>query len=364
MRRTLRTAHLLVLPTVLACLAMLELGLRLQGKLPSNVTDGIFEQHGSGYRLRRNMTKVSRTPSFECTIHTNDLGLRDRAPGPRALSAPYVAWVGDSTTFANGVDWEQSFVGVFEAKAAPRGVEVVNLAVGGHRFSDEEEMLYDFLEGAPAKPSVVAVVLTAQGITTFEQRYSDVFVKNGYLFPAKGWLLPYVTVTLGNTSSAYCFFRDNLRNAQARVFSAGAGGAAEVLELFSRESPWAGTEVPARFLARLERLDARIVAAGARPVYVYMPSSVDLRWKEFLRAAGRPAERYDFELYLGLLRRHCERHGIQLVNLLPLLQARHDAGERLSFAQDPHYNAAANALIGATLHDEILGVRAASFGSR
>ena len=356
MRRFLRATVFLVLPTLLVCLAILEVGLRVAGRLPSNTTYGIYEQHGSGYRLRRNLTKLTRTPSFTHTIFTNSMGFRDRAPGDRKLgTVPYIAWVGDSIAFGNGVEYEQSFVGVFDELAAERGIESVNLAVGGHRLTDQEEVLSEFLDTVPVRPSWVVVVFTAVGMTTFEQRYDDIFVKNGYLFPVKGWLGPYLTITLGNASSAYCFVRDGIRKVQGRFSSGDSKSKLQALEsLFSKKGPWAGTEVPARFEARLVRLDERIRRAGAEPVYIYMPSSVDLHAKEFLAVPGRNEGDYDFEVFQELLRRHAERAGIRLVNLLPVLRSHQDAGEELAFMRDPHYNVAANRLIGLALRDALL----------
>jgi hypothetical protein len=356
MKAVLRATFFLMLPTLLVCVALLEVGLRMAGRLPSNTTEGIYEQHGKGYRLRRNLTKISRTPSFSHTIFTNQLGLRDRNPGHRTIVAPYIAWVGDSITFANGVEYEESFVGVFDEKASKRGIGSVNLAVGGHRFTDQEGTLHEFLDAAPVKPSWVVVVFTATGITTFEQPYTDLLVRDGYLFPAKGWLVPYVTVILGNASSAYCFFRDGVRGVQAR-FSAGApkSGLQTLDPLFSRKGPWAGTEVPARFEARLLRLDERIRRSGARPIYVYMPSGLDLRAKEFLALPGREADDYDFGLFLRLLEGHADGAGIRLVNLLPVVQPHQAAGEQLTFSQDPHYTVAANRVIGEALVDALLG---------
>lgn len=356
MRAVLRAAVLLVLPTLLVSIVLLEAGLRIAGRPPSNTTEGIYEQHGGGYRLRRNLTKVSRTPSFTHTIFTNDMGFRDRAPGPRTLGAvPYVAWVGDSITFANGVEYEESFVGVFDEQASKRGIESVNLAIGGHRFTDQEETLYEFLESIPVEPSWVVVVFTAMGITTFEQPYTDILVKNGYLFPAEGWLRPYVKVTLGNASAAYCFFRDGLRKVQARLFPRGSMAALQELDLFAKAGPWGGAEVPTRFEARLARLDERIRRSGAEPIYVYMPSGLDLRAKEFLALPGHDAADYDFGLFLKLLQDHADRAGIRLVNLLPVLQPHQDAGEQLTFVQDPHYTAPANRVIGQALVDALLG---------
>jgi hypothetical protein len=88
-----------VLPVVLACLGMLEIGLRVAGRPPSSNTDGIFEEYGDGaYRLQRNVSRRSTTRSFSCTLSTNAFGLRDRGPGKRDLARPYLASI-TSTRF-------------------------------------------------------------------------------------------------------------------------------------------------------------------------------------------------------------------------------------------------------------------------
>jgi hypothetical protein len=350
-----RISLLFVLPTLLVCLVMLELGLRATGRLPSNVTDGIFEQHGTTYRLRKNITKVSRTPSFTCTIDTNSYGLRDRAPGPRKLGpAPYFAFLGDSITFGNGVDYDDSFVGVFGRLAEKRGIDVINLAIGGHRFSEQADLLHDFMSSAPQQPSRVVIVFTKEFITGYERDLSGMFIKNGYIFVKDNWIIPYLTVTLGNASSSYCFFRDGIRKLQGRVSPPGSRAALEELEAYSKKNPWTDPAVAGRFEARLAKLDEEIRRSGATPVYVYMPVSRDLRSDELLAQTGMDPGSYDFLLYYKILERHSDKTGIQLVNLLPILQ-RYAAGEKVSFMQDPHYNAGANRVIGQALYDAILG---------
>lgn len=356
-RAVLRSGLWVVLPTVLVCLGMLELGLRMMGRLPSNTTDGIFELHGSSYRLKANQTKLSRTPSFTCTIHTNAYGLRDRAPGPRRLGPePYFAFLGDSLTFGNGVDYDDSFVGVFAGLARARGRDAVNLAVGGHRLSDQEERLEEFLAVAPQKPSHVVVMFTPPLVAMFELRYLDLVVKNGYLFSRSDWIVPYVTVMLGNASSAYSLFRDDIRHLQSRLFpSHRVRTALELVQIFARDAPAATPAVAERLEAKLASLDGQIRRAGAVPVYVYLPSSADLRMDEIVRSLGHEADQYDFSLYLRLLKRHCERAGIRLVDLQPGLRREQARGKPLSFVHDMHYDRDTNRVIGLALYDALLG---------
>jgi len=355
MRGFLRSGLQFVLPTLLVCLLMLEGGLRASGRLPSNMTEGLFEQHGSAYRLRKNFTKVSRTPSFTTTIHTNEFGLRDKAPGPRNLKdVRYVAWVGDSLTFGNGVDYEDSFVGVFGLLAERQQIEVVNLAVGGFHLSESEELLYDFLDSTPAQPTTVAFVVTVPAVATFEERYSDLMIKDGYIFKKNHWLVPYVIVRLGNGSAAYCFFRDAIRKIQARLFPSGSPAVDQELDLFSTRGHWGRPDAPARFEARLARLEERVRRSGAKLVYVYLPSAVDLRAPDLLKQRGLPAANFNFDLFRDLLQRHAARTKTEFVDTSPALRAEYGKGKPLSFLQDPHYNVETNRVIGNALYEAMI----------
>ena len=354
-RRFIRSGVQFVLPTIVVCLALLEGGLRFAGRMPSNITEGLFEQHGTAYRLRKNLTKVSRTPSFTATVHTNALGLRDKAPGPRVLGAvPYIAWVGDSITFGNGVEYEDSFVGVFGAKAARQHIEVVNLAVGGYHLAESEELLSDFLDATPRAPAEVIYVFTPQTLASFEESYKDVTVKDGYIFQGGHWLRAWLVIKLGNGSAAYCFFRDSLRKIQARLFPAGPGATVQALDMYAVRPADKAEAFAARFEARLAQLEARVRKAGSKLVYAYVPSSVDLRAPGLLSRSDLPASGYDFNQYRDLLRRHAARASVDFIDLDPMLHAEAAKGKQMCFLQDPHYNAEMNRLIGEELYRTLI----------
>ncbi len=356
-----RAALLFVLPTLLVCAAMLELGLRLQGVTPSNSTEGIYEQWDGTYRLRKGMTKVLRTSSFSCTIHTNQFGFRDEASAPRDLSTrPYFAFLGDSFTFANGVDWDDSFVGVFARSAAQRGYGVVNLGHGGHRLGEQEALLEAFLETAPRPPARVVVMFTKDLISAFDRDTSNLMVKDGYLFERDDWVLPYLKVKLVDASAAYGFFRDTIRAIQGRLSNTSREFALEYLKDFSRSTRWASPDVVRAFDERLTRLDERIRARGGAPVYVYLPASPELVIDAYLAAAGRSAAEHDFGRFREIVRGHAARAGVQFVDLRPPLDRFRATGEPMTFAKDPHYTARVNRVIGEALVASMLGPESAA----
>ncbi len=343
---TVWTFFLAVVPTVVLCAAAMEIGLRLMGRLPSNTTDGIFAPHGSSYRLKKDISKIAKTPVYSCTVYTNDLGFRDRRPGPRTIGdRPYDLFVGESLTFGNGLDYDQTFAGGYARLAAERGRDVVNLAIGGHYFRDQVEFLRDIMSSAAAKPSRVIICFSPLFVAGFEDGYTDIIIKDGYILEKRHWLVPYLRLRLGNSSAAYCFFRDNIRRIQARLSNYQAKYTRMQLDFFSKDNRLTKPDVIARLEKALGGLDAYIRGLGASPVYLYLPTSTDFSVEGLLKQMGEDPDRYDVLLYDRLLENHCRANGIPLIDLWPALKAAFDRGELLNFVQDPHYNAAAHRVI-------------------
>ena len=333
--------------TVLACLAILELGLRVIGRQPSNMTDGIFEQYKNTYRLKKDLVKISHTPSYTCKIVTNAHGFRDQETGAAPIGRkPFIVYVGESLTFGNGVDFGETFVGVSGRLLDREGMDVVNLAVGGHRFPEQEELLRDFLSSAPARPSAVLIVFSPMFIEGFEDARPGIVVKNGYIFDASNWFWPYVRVMMGNVSASYCFFRDNIRRIQVRFQGEGTAAIRAMLSSYAVSGRMNTPEVKNRLFDRIEAVDELILAAGAVPVHVYLPLSTDFGLPEVLSELGEAGAEYDLGLYLTLLKEYSAGRDVPLIDVGPVLGELHRAGGKLNFEQDAHYNAEANSVIG------------------
>jgi hypothetical protein len=353
-RSHVRTGVCVILPTIVICLVILEIGLRAIGRMPSNSTDGFYVQHKQSYRMKKDFSKLVNYPSYTCTIYTNSLGYRDRATGPRKIGpTPYFAFLGESLTFGNGVDYDQSFVGVFDELAHKQGFEALNLAIGGHGFYEQEELLQDLLVSAPQRPAQVVICFSPPFIRRIVNPYPDLVVKNGYVFPEEGWILPYVRIFLGDASGVYCFFRDRFRKIQSRFMSVDSGGMEDILENYVKDN---AIEQPSRVQKieeELRKLDLLITRAGAVPVYVYLPLSTDFDAEKFLKSSGKSPEMYDFLLYYALLEKHCQKEQIPLVNLWPVLKAHYEKGEKLNFMADGHYNVLANKTIAETIYESV-----------
>src|SRR5258705_12888446 len=73
---------LLVLATLLVCLATLEIGLRITGRYKMGTVDGLLASGGVSYVLKPNAAKTIQWPALSFNVYTSDLGFRAAQPGP------------------------------------------------------------------------------------------------------------------------------------------------------------------------------------------------------------------------------------------------------------------------------------------
>jgi hypothetical protein len=344
--------------TLLACVVLLELWLRLEGRLPSNVTDGIFVQHGGSYRLGKNVEKVTRWSSRSFLTRTNSLGFRDAVNGPVDLAGkPYFVFLGDSVTFGNGVDYEDTFVGMLAEKLGPEGFKVLNLAIGGHHLPDQIEVLKDMVAAADHPPKAVVVCMTDGLAYSFDLKTEGILVKDGYLFSAKSWKMAYVRTILGNTSAAYCFFRDAIRKAQARWFKPHMDDLPPYLKLFAKSSRMHDPGTIQRFESSLNDLDLYCRSVGTAAFYAYLPLIEAEDLAKFVTQAGKSPSDFDAGYYETLIRSYCGERTTPLADLGPALLQLYRSGVPLTFGDDPHYDTPAHRVVADGIYESL---RAAS----
>lgn len=358
MSKKILRRSLTVLLTVIVCTGLLEIGLRSIGRRPSNTSEGIGEAYKDFYRLKRNVEKEIRWPSYTYTIHTNSFGFRDRAVGIKDLNGkPLYVFLGASEVFGNGVEYEKTFVGIFSTHAATKGLEVLNMAIGGHYFLDQEMLLKDFISETGKTPAVVFHCVNDLHIPKFDRRNKNIVVKNGHLLDKQGWRAAYVKLLLGDVSAAYCFFRNATRNLQAKYTSDQAiDKSPEFLQIYSKDNRMHKPETLAQFEIYLIKFEAFCREKGITPVYVYLPLSDSFGLDGLLRDLGKDPREFDTSYYENLMERHCAKRGVKLVNLRPVLKSYFDQGKSLRFKLDPHFNEPANRVIGDYIVQSVLGV--------
>jgi hypothetical protein len=346
---------LVIIFTISICLVVLEAGLRLTGRQPSNMADGISVQYGDSFRLKPNIKKTINYPAFSYTVYTNAYGFRDRS----SSSAPptdraFYAFLGASDVFGNGVEYEDSFIGIFSESARQKGIDVLNLAVGGHYFLDQENLLKDFISTTHRKPSLVAFCVNELHIPKFDKVNSNILVKGGYVFNKTSWRAAYARLMIGQLSSAYCFFRDAVRRMQEKWLKYELNEKSpEFLQMYAKKGRMHDPANVEKFERYLDDLENFCKKNQMELVYVYIPISDNFRLDKILRLIGKNPDDFDPSYYEKLMTAYCEKKNMKLVNLRPVLQSHYDSGEDLRFKLDPHYNGLGNRIIGEYLIKEM-----------
>jgi hypothetical protein len=337
-----------VLVTLALCFVTLEAGLRILGRMPSNMADGIYAQDGDSFRLKADSKKAINFPAFSYTVYTNEYGFRDRAAGPRPLSdQKFIAVLGASDVFGNGVNYEDSFVGILSERARQDHLDVVNLAVGGHYFLDQEDLLDRFIRTTGQRPALVAFCVNELHIPKFDKRNTNILVRSGYVFSRSSWRGAYVRLMIGNLSSAYCFFRDAFRKMQEKWLKYELNEKSpEFLQIYAKTSRMHDPETVRKFEDSLDAFGRSCREKGMKLVYVYVPISDNFRLDKILRQIGKNPEDYDTSYYEKMMRTYCEKRNVPLIDLRPVLQRAFDEGNELRFKLDPHYNVFGNRVIG------------------
>jgi hypothetical protein len=340
---------LAALGTLAVCTAMLETGLRIAGRTPSNTIEGFFEQHGASYRLRKNMTKAIAWPSFSYVVCTDSFGFRDERVGDRLLKdRNYDVFIGSSATFGNGVDYGESFVGVYNVLSVRNdGVEALNLAVGGHRFRDQMQLFREFAGAVATRPRRVFICVDPNLLATIDTVDESILVKDGYLFDRDAWLLPYLKVTLANTSAAYCFLRDSIRGIQAGRGEGIDRMLRSFLDLYSTGLSLAACD------RHLDEMTGFCREMGAEPVYVYLQLSVDYLLQDALQSGKYETDRYDLSRYARFMEEYCRARNLAYVDVSPALGNRVAGGGTLSFATDAHYNEQTSRIVGEFIYQHM-----------
>jgi hypothetical protein len=345
--QTILTKSAIVVATLLLCLSALEVSLRVLDRYPTGSMEGHLRQAAVGYRLRTNCTRVVQWPTMHFTVYTDDHGFRFKKPGPRVIGArPYYAALGSSEVFANGLDYEQSFIGVLADHLEPRGLDMVNMGIPGQAFMEQSLQFQEFTRSSGALPKKVLIFLNPILIGEYDNMHENVVVRRGELFLKDHWRLPLLKLILSRSSTAYCFFRDTIRNSQVRYLPAKDVSASYYIEKYSTDLPIHRPEKTADFLKRLKELEDYVRSLNATPVCIYNPT-VGGFLLDKLKAEGKIDGRlFDTQFFSRLAQKHCEEEGIQFINVEPFLQKKYDKGEKLNFDLDSHFNAATSRAVG------------------
>jgi len=344
--------------TLLVCLVILEIGLRISGRSASNTYQGEYVQYRDFYRFKKNLVKVNDWSTYSYTTITNSIGARDSRTGDVDIDKnPYIVFLGASQVFGQGVDFDESFVGIFSEYAAGKGIEVLNFAVGGHFLKEQETIFREFVEKTRRKPELVILGLSSSSLNWYDTTHSTlepIMVKSGYLFYESSWKKAYIRLIIKNTLSIYDFFRDVFwkLNAKLNLIEV-SERLPKHFELYSEDSRLTKPDEAEKAGEYLDEFGAYCAGKGIKVVYLFVPLVDSFRLKGVLSEMGVDPSRYRPSLYEQFMIDYARKNGKTLLNPRPVLKKHYNLGEKLCFDRDPHYNEFANRLVGEYLIEEV-----------
>lgn len=156
MEKTIHNLSLLFVSTIVT-LFFLEFMVRVF--FPQNLYPYVYKDDPLvSYRLKENYRGVHKTPEFKVKVETNSDGLRDyEHPFKKEEGSYRILVIGDSFTFGEGVEMEESYPKVMEKLLNERGLgkrmEVLNASA--FSWGPSEEYLYLKHYGSRYKPDMV-----------------------------------------------------------------------------------------------------------------------------------------------------------------------------------------------------------------
>jgi hypothetical protein len=329
---------------------MLELGLRAIGRYRMGEVDGYLKAGGISYVLKKNASKTVIWPGFSWDVYTCDLGFRASKPGPRNLTQPYYAVLGSSDSFGNGLDYEKTFIGLLDEKLDARGIDVVNMSIGGHHLQEQAALFKEFARSTTNHPAAVLIFFNPNFIGGYDDNHTDVVVRRGELFPKEGWRMAMARMIIANSSSAYCFIRDGIRKTQQKYIGRQESPVAFYVQRFSSKHPIRQPEKTRDFLKNLKDLTDFIRSVNATPICVYCPPAGQIDLNDMVAKGKLEAGLIDTRFFVDVVRQHCDAESIRFINLEPPVQERYNKGEKLTFEGDGHYDGATSRMVGEYLY--------------
>jgi len=347
----------LVVWSLLFCLAVAEVGLRVLGRI-QGIDYRLYAEnllssrqfplglscHWRGYSypsLCPNFAGVFSTPDYSVVYKTNSKGLRDQEyPARKPPGKTRILAIGDSFTFGTGIAYGERFTDLLES--ALDDVEVISMAVPG---SGHDQQLMQFVhEGIAYRPDHVFVFVTSASLDPM--RYFRPLVREGRVeLPdfdrfAPPRRVPTLEERMAKAAAAWPIWRKShaLSFLAYKLFRAALQlrfrpqeDRSETMGIRWPAGGGAPGELPALPASQVERAQKVLgklvevaIANGIAPTFINLDANYEQGYLGRLDARAR---------YLDLapmLREEAKRH-------------------RLGFEYDAHFNPEANALIGSSL---------------
>ena len=342
-----------VLFSIGVCVALILSEITIRTVAPQRVSTGrslVEPDEYLVYKLAKNQSVTYTLGEFQVTEATNSIGLRDHEVGPKKPTTYRVLGLGDSFSFASGVELEETYFKKLELSLSDkweRNVEVVNGAVWGYSLLQEVRFLKKY--GLQLQPDA-AIIGYYVGNDFFdsydlfdEQGNPTVIVKDGDLVSrvvaddpnAIRYSTARIRAFLATHSHLYCFLRERLSDVIVRLGLANPPPPPDFCAKEFDEHLQKGWELNQRLLheaadfTRARKL--RLIVVILPAIYQVYPDM----WYQEISRLKIDSSLYDLEKPQRILREFCSQNQIECVDMLPALRRRQNERD-LFYRVDSH----------------------------
>ena len=336
------------------------------------------------YRLKRNYSAVYQQPEFEIQETTNDLGLREEYIFPKRPTTTRILGLGDSFSYSNSVNLEDTFFKQVEHRLNTAGgprVEVLNGAVPA--YSTIQEFRYLERDGIKLDPDVVLLGFYVGNDFQDSQELFDslqrptIDVEDGQLranefFPSARYdkqerFLRTATLQLraffASNSALYVFLRERFSETLWRLGLRNnpppPDFCAKIMSP-SMEKGWAVTQKVLRQMAEFCEL------RKIRLIVVTLPTQYQVHedlWTHHVTTFELNPAEYDLEKPQALLKDFCMKEGIEQVDVLPAMRAA-ARDERLFYPIASYMTPSGHALVARVVSEYLAGTSSQHYAAK
>lgn len=327
------------------------------------------------YRLKRNYDARYQQPEFEIRETTNEIGLRDRSIPPKDPAVIRILGLGDSFSYSNSVNLEETYFKQLEKDLNAAGrtrVEVINGAVPA--YSTIQEWRYLERDGIALSPDMVLLGFYVGNDFQDSHELFDslqrptVDVVDGQLranenFPSARYdrqERPLRTATLhvraffASNSALYVFLRERFSETLWRLGLRNNPPPPDFCAKEPSASLKAGWAETRRVLRAMQAFcDARNI----RLLIVTLPTQYQVHedlWTHHVNTFKLNPEEYDLTKPQALLKEFCAENGIEQVDVLPAMRAASQT-ERLFYPIASYMTPAGHALVARVVREYLTG---------
>jgi hypothetical protein len=362
----------LVVVSVIAGLFIAEFIVRLVApQRPDSVRPLYVPDDTLVFKLRKNLSIIYSQFEFVVAESTNSIGLRDREVGPKVAGSYRILGLGDSDSYANGVNLGETYWKQLEAclNLSPgKQTDVINCAVPGYTLLQEVRFLKKY--GIKLQPDAVIVGFYCGNDFTDSYELIDPSGKPrvrvsdaGFLVswkPAdsvyyggglRGRLLP-IRKFLATRSQLYIFLRNRLSEFLSRIGLRSVPPPPDFCAKEFSKTTRKGWELDQRLFLELKDF---IREHNLRLIVVILPESYQIyqdTWNRYLNAFHIDPNLYDLDKPQKLLAEFFRKNQIECVDALPELRS---VGKqiRVCYPIDAHLTPAGHRVVAHALCEYI-----------